>query len=292
MCTSKYKICTNLMSPIILLLFLAVVLSCWLASANSSTPNTSDSITPGNTTNGTLQLGPFYISRNSSLGDVFTGSSLILSFVTFFIAWGLNEKQKRKEHIKEHADKIRSSAGMALAKLEYGKKLNLFFFDSIQTLIEETDRQLMSTRDFDKVDSFLLEGFYRIHAECCQKIVDEQFESYYNYLYGYPPIISSLSDTIRQFDYIDWLGHLVFYRLAGNDIKIIKKHYENDTTDIKPFELAYRLRKTTAMFRHLYNSLMSEIISPFDKQIGNLIAERDDKKIYAGDEICNDTNGN
>ena len=79
----------------------------------------------------------------------------------------------------------------------------------------------------------------------------------------------------------------MFYRLAGNDIKIIIDSYGTDTSKIKPFELAFRLRRTTAMFRHLYIDLISEIINPFDKQVATLIAEKDNRKIYRGKVIHN-----
>jgi hypothetical protein len=143
---------------------------------------------------------------------------------------------------------------------------------------------LRSTKDFDKTDSFLLEGLVSARAKLSQNVVDEQIETTFKDLYGYSPVLKDLLETMGKFEYIDWLSFSVLYRLTGNDISLLRSNpKENEMEplimDIMPFKLASRLRITVGMFRHVYNDLVSGEIDPFCDKLIRLI-NKNDNDIY------------
>lgn len=181
---------------------------------------------------------------------------------------------------KEYADRIRTSAGTIVAKLERWKSLSLRFFEDIEPLLTETDFNLAKNRDFDRGRYDLWIGLEKARAISSQRIVDEQIEMAYKDLYGYDPNIENLFG--RAVSELKKIYNYTYNNLLAetqDEIFEIEALYSFSEMEIPGALLGNRLRTLNGIEEENCEKHMKKIIEPFRNELLNLI-NATDKQIF------------
>jgi hypothetical protein len=181
---------------------------------------------------------------------------------------------------KEYADRIRTSAGTIIAKLERWKSLSLRFFEDIGPLLTETDFNLAINGDFNKGRYDLWIGLEKARALSSQRIVDEQIEMAYKDLYGYDPNIEDLFvRAVNELKKIDKNTYIRLTKATQMDIIEVEDGYNSNEKKILPGLLGTRLRMVCGREGEDCDKKMKKIIDPFRKELLKLIVAKD-KEIF------------
>jgi hypothetical protein len=189
---------------------------------------------------------------------------------------------------KEYADRIRTSAGTIIAKLERWKSLSLRFFEDIGPLLTETDLNLAINRDFNRGRYDLWIGLEKARAISSQRIVDEQIEMAYKDLYGYDPNIENL--FVRAVYELKNIDKDTYNRLRAetqNEIFELEAKYGRNGNEIPAALLGNGLRMLCGIEEEKCETQMKKIIELFRKELLKLIIAKD-KQIFEKEiEISN-----
>jgi hypothetical protein len=181
---------------------------------------------------------------------------------------------------KEYADRIRTSAGTIIAKLERWKSLSLRFFEDIGPLLTKTDLNLAKSRDFNKARYDLWIGIEKARAISAQRIIDEQVEMAYKDLYGYDPDIEDL--FVRAIKELKKIDKDIYSGLLGDtqeEILEIEEKYGTNEESIPGALLGNRLRMLCGIDEEECEKKMKNIIEIFRKELLKLI-NATDKQIF------------
>src|SRR5579872_54319 len=113
-------------------------------------------------------------------GYFITSASVLISAVAVIITWQKDKKARRRDS----ADRVRSSAGLVIAKIERFQHLALFLFDEVQPTFTEADIEIVKSQDIIKTRDLLWQQIVAAHARTAKRILDEQIEIAYADLHG------------------------------------------------------------------------------------------------------------
>lgn len=227
------------------------------------------------------------LSPSMDLSSILTIAPILISAAVFIYTLYKDRLLRRKEY----ADKIRTSAGTIIAKLERWETLSLRFFEDIEPILTKTDINLVKRNDFDKARYDLWMGLEKARSISSQRIVDEQVEMAYIDLYGYNPTIEDIfSRAVRELKIIDKNMYDDLRKLTQADIIQKENEYKNNG-QIVLGELGIDLRTTCGIQAERCKIAMDKIIEPFRNELLKLIKASDedvvrkDVKISRSEEV-------
>ncbi len=241
-----------------------------------------------------IEIWQFKLTKDLHAEEVLTALSLFGSACLVLLGWIINERQKKNEHEREYADRIRNSAVTFLTKLEWRKELNRNIYRDIQPVINKTESLFTEERDAEKSSHFFWNELSIIFTKYNMIFINEQLEMSYKDLYSYAPITNDLYSVLNEFKYIDSLAQRILLRLNQNEIYkrkrsldksiLTEEMIEKDEIEEYPFLLGNKMRYTCVMIAYLYEHLIEELIEPFRDKMIYLIKE-EDHQIYHKKEI-------
>jgi tetratricopeptide (TPR) repeat protein len=238
---------------------------------------------------GKIKFGYFIFNPEFSGGEIIAILSIVITAIIAIITIKNSRKQERSKYEKEYADKIRSSAGITIAKMERWNELYLNFFRDLGPLILQADALLIEEDEINKSIEAFLNGLVIEHAKFSRRLFDEGVEIAYKDLYGYDSRIENIfTKSISNLNYIDQCIYRELYTLGQKDIMLSHKRVDKNTYEkeriTKSFQrgsLGKRLRNTISNLALESHDLMNGVIEHYSKNmIDKIVNEHDDNKIF------------
>jgi len=208
------------------------------------------------------------IASSFSVGELFTGTSILVSIIALLYAWHKDQKLRKQEY----ADRIRRAGSSVTAKLERWRELSLSFFAEIQPLFVDVDALLLKQRDLDATRDSLWRGLTVAYAESLRRIREEQIEIAYADLYGYNAKARELFSKV--------VGRLKKI-YSGKFSDVLAKTQANvrslrgQEKTVVSADLGNALREPCRVLNEQLAKDLDDVIDPFRKQMIKLIEASD-----------------
>lgn len=211
----------------------------------------------------------FQFRRAISIGDILTICSVLITAAALLYTWNKDQKLRKQEY----ADRIRHSAGTAIAKLERRRERAHNFYSDILPLFVDSADMFDKNRRFRDTYNFMYRGIVLAHAVSTSKIIDEQIEIAYVDFYSYDPTIKDLVATaVCQLKSADELNLQEFFDKAAE----LLADSANSPNDPQKADLNNNLRQACLNSDRILQEKMTSILNPLRASIIKFVGSTND----------------
>ena len=224
----------------------------------------------------------FEFKKEITVGNLVTTISVLVTIIALLISW--SEDRSLKMH--EQANEVRNSAAKTMAKLERWREISLLLFDETQPYLIETSEMLKLNRDQDTVieaRDYLYKNIQHSQLLTKKRLVEEEIETAYFYLYGYHPKMKIQFE--RLFDRLQGLQEKMHNQLLLGTQAQVLKYLDRDMAeqDYTTATLGDNLRRVSADVREMSRKQIDNALAPMEKLLGKIV-QQSDQSLIAGPE--------
>lgn len=221
-------------------------------------------------------LDYFELTKEITIGNIITIGSVVISGIALVYSMS----QSRVLEKREQANQIRTSAAQTVSELERWQEISFSLFDEIQPALVETSEMLKDTRSEQQVieaRDFLYKQLYASYNDLQKKLLREEIQTAYVFLYKYHPSIrAGFQDTLQVLETKEEIMFNELLNYTEREVMIYldsKKASENYQTAY----LGNTLRTSVAFVENEYRLTLEKAIKPMEIFLTDLILKSDDQ---------------
>ena len=224
----------------------------------------------------------FEFKKEITVGNLVTSISVLVTIVALLVSWS----EDRSLNMHEQANEVRNSAAKTMAKLERWREISLLLFDEIQPSLIETSEMLKQDRDQGTVieaRDYLYKSIQHSQLLTKKRLVEEEIETAYFYLYGYHPNMKVRFEHL--FDRLQGLQKKMHHHLLLATQAQVLNYLDRDIAeqDYKTATLGDNLRRASADVRETSRKEIDNALAPMEKLLSKIV-QQSDKSLLASPE--------